>query len=296
MEPILTIAIAGLAGLAFGSFLNVCVSRWPAEKSVIRPRSYCDSCERTLSWWENIPVLSWLALRGRCRTCGKAIGLRHLLVELAVGGLWALTAWQTLSQAPHMSFAELSYVALLDGIAQLIFFWLLVGLAAMDAEHLWLPDALIIPGILIGFALNIGRAGLETYYVSGDFAEWKHRAGTAAVFWFLGAVIPAGLVIVVRFLYRVVRGQEGMGMGDVKLMAMVGGWLGAKVALLAFVIGVLTTAAYALTLLSNPELRGSKQAWAKKKIPFGAFLCLGGVVGGLWGQPIVDAYMRWAGF
>jgi len=241
-------------------------------------------------------VLSWLALRGRCRTCGAAIGVRHLIVELAVGALWALTAWQTLSLSPDKSYASLSHVELLNGIAQLIFLWLLVGLAAIDWENLWLPDRLIVPGIVLGFVLNVGRACIESYYLNGDFAEWKHRTGTAGAFWFLGVVIPAALVMIVRFLYSVIRDEEGMGMGDVKLMAMLGGWLGAKVALLAFGIGVLGAAAYALSLLANPALRGNKEAWVKKAVPFGTFLCLGGIVSGLCGQPIVEAYARWAGF
>ena len=298
MTLVLSTVIAGLLGLAFGSFLNVCVSRWPEEESVLAPRSYCQNCERTLKWWENIPVLSWLVLRGRCRTCHARIGWRHLIVELAVGGLWAYTVWQTLTSTEPQSFEALPYTAMLNALAQMIFLWLLVGLAALDAENLWLPDRLTIPGIFLGFFLCLAYPALDTYYISGSFAEWQHRTGVSISHWFLGIVIMTGLIVVIRFAYRVVRHRDGIGAGDVKLMAMLGGWLGyvsVRVALLAFVIGVVTAALYGLLLCTKPTLRGDGETWLEEKVPFGTFLSLGGIVSGLWGVPIVALYMRWAG-
>jgi leader peptidase (prepilin peptidase) / N-methyltransferase len=288
--------IAGLAGLAFGSFLNVCVSRWPDEESVIKPASYCQHCKRTLKWWENIPVLSWLALRGRCRTCATPIGWRHPIVELAVGGLWAYTVWHTLTLTSMRSFAALSYTDFLNAMALLIFEWLLVGLAALDAENLWLPDRLIFPGILLGVVLAFARPALDTYYVSGGFDQWKHLTGVSVAQWFLGVVIPTGIMVVIRQGYRVIRNQDGIGAGDVKLIAMLGGWLGVKAALLAFALGVLAAAAYGLVLQVNPTMRGNKgDSWLEEKLPFGTFLALGGIVGGLWGVPLVGLYMRLTG-
>ena len=292
----LSTLIAGLAGLAFGSFLNVCVSRWPEDKSVVRPRSHCDKCDRPLSWWENIPVLSWLALRGRCRTCHKAIGMRHLLVELAVGGLWAYTTWQTLMLTDQRNFQALSFTSMVNAAALLAFIWILVGLAALDAENLWLPDRLIFPGILLGVLLSFVRPALDTYYISGGFAEWKHLTGTSVAFWFLGLVAPTGLILVIRHLYRVFRNKDGIGTGDVKMMAMLGGWLGMRVAMLAFGIGVILAAAYGLLLYANPTMRGDGDSWLEEKLPLGTFLAIGGIVSGLWGVPIVTAYMNWAGF
>ena len=145
---------AALAGLAFGSFLNVVVTRWPADESVVQPRSHCRNCGRFLAWWENIPLLSWLALKGRCRTCKAWIGWRYPLVELAVGVCWALAVWKfpgwpsiSNSLAGGMANAVISLVG------QLIFFWLLIALAALDAENLWLPDLITLPGIGLGFLL-----------------------------------------------------------------------------------------------------------------------------------------------
>jgi leader peptidase (prepilin peptidase) / N-methyltransferase len=290
--------LAGILGLVFGSFLNVCVSRWPEDESILKPRSYCENCKRTLSWWENIPVLGWLVLRGRCRTCQARIGWRHLVVELAVGGLWAYTAWRALTSTDQRSFAALSYTAMLDAVAQMVFFWLLVGLAALDAENLWLPDRLTFPGILLGFLLSLAHPALDTYYISGGFDEWKHRTGISLAHWFLAIVIPTGVILAIRHLYRVLRNRDGIGAGDAKLMAMLGGWLGAidlRVLLLAFGIGVVLAALYGLLLYANPTMRGDGDTWLEEKLPFGTFLSLGGIVGGLWGAPIVAAYMRLAG-
>jgi leader peptidase (prepilin peptidase) / N-methyltransferase len=295
MNVVLFTLLAGVAGLVFGSFLNVCVSRWPEGKSIVRPRSYCAHCERTLAWWENIPLLSWLALRGRCRTCHAWIGWRHLLVELGVGGLWAFSVWQILAQAPDHDLAALPYDILINGIAQMIFIWLLVGLSALDAENLWLPDRLILPGILLGFALSVIRGYFDAQSFGGGYAEWQHHTGISLSRWFLGLVVPAGVVLAIRFLYLLFRGREGIGMGDVKLMAMLGGWMGMRVGLLDFGMGVIATAAFALILLAIPSFRTSSEKWTQTKLPFGTFLSLAGIVGGFWGNEILAAYMRWGG-
>ena len=156
MIRILGTIFAGLVGLAFGSFLNVCLSRWPAGESIVKPRSHCRSCGRTLAWWENVPLLSWLALRGRCRSCGASIGWRYLLVESGVGFLWAFIFWQTANHYAGVEVVSISPLGLTEKVVAvcgtMLLAWLLVGLAALDAEHLWLPNFLIYPGILLGLA------------------------------------------------------------------------------------------------------------------------------------------------
>ena len=292
-------ALAGLLGLLAGSFLNVCATRWPEDESVIKPRSHCRSCNRMLSWWENVPLVSWLALRGRCRTCKAWIGWRYPLVELAVAVLWAFIAWRFFSLEPVTDFSSISYtVDLTNSIAQMIFMWLLVALAVFDQENLWLPDRLIWPGIGLGLMFGVARATLSTFMANGgDIGVWKNIATHAAVDWFVGAVFAAGVVLVVRWLYQMIRDQEGIGFGDVKLMAMLGGWFGAiRMWLLALGLGIVFGALVALLLLGLPSVRASRKSWKLKKLPFGAFICLGGIVSSLWGQPIIDAYLRWAGF
>src|SRR5512146_724121 len=132
---------AGLLGLAFGSFLNVCLSRWPEGESIMSPRSHCRNCEHPLAWRENIPLLSWSFLRGRCHGCRAWISVRYPLVELAVGTLWAVAIWRA---TPWLLDSTLSLRAIapnaLETVGTMLFYWLLVALAALDAEHLWLPN------------------------------------------------------------------------------------------------------------------------------------------------------------
>ena len=152
--------LAGLLGLAFGSFLNVCLSRWPQGESIVHPRSHCRNCSHTLAWWENVPLVSWLALRGRCRECRTWIGWRYPIVEAAVAGLWAAQVWrltsdissELLGTAPDVHF---NFFYPIPPIGMMLFSWILVALLALDAEHLWLPDFLTLPGIGTGILYSI---------------------------------------------------------------------------------------------------------------------------------------------
>ncbi len=300
MIPTYLTVFAGVLGLAFGSFLNVCATRWPEEESVVKGRSHCRSCDRTLAWWENIPLLSWLALRGRCRTCCEWIGWRYPLAELAVGALWAFSTWHTFLEAPGLSTGNFTYdvsVCLLNGIARIIFLWILVALAVIDVENLRLPDRLTITGIGLGFALAVARGGLcASMAFGGGFDEWQHYVALWVFYWFIGAVASAGGILVIRWVYSMIRGQEGIGMGDVKMMAMIGGWLGARCAVLTFAIAVILGALFALVILVLPSARAGDKSWKQQKLPFGALLSIGAVVCAFWGVPLAAAYMSWAGF
>ena len=298
MIVILGTLLAGVLGLAFGSFLNVCASRWPDNRSARKGRSHCQGCQRQLEWWENVPLISWLALRGRCRTCKAAIGWRHLIVELAVGILWSGTVLQFFLLNPAPDVHSLTYtINLANLLAALGFEWLLVGLAAIDAENLWLPDLLILPGLALGFLLTITRAVLQSIQqIGGGFDVLKHMVFLAMVNWFLSAVAAAAVALVIRWIYIMFRDQEGLGMGDVKLLAMLGGWIGFKPAMLAFAIGVFACAGYAVSILAKPEMRANKKEWTKIALPFGSFISAGGIIAGIWGIPLIAAYSRWAGY
>ena len=282
MIPILVTALAGVLGLAFGSFLNVCATRWPEEESIAKGRSHCRTCGRTLAWWENIPLASWLALRGHCRTCKAWIGWRYPLAELAVGALWAFSVWHTFLEAPELSTGNFTYNAatcLTNGIARIIFLWILVALAVIDVENLWLPDRLTLSGIALAFALAFARGGLvASMLFGGGFDEWEHYVSLSIFYWFIGAVASAGGILVIRWVYIMIRGQEGIGMGDVKLVAMIGGWLGVRCAVLAFGIAVILGALFALLALVPSSARTSNEPWRLKKLPFGIFLCIGATV------------------
>jgi leader peptidase (prepilin peptidase)/N-methyltransferase len=298
MIRILGTVFAGVLGLAFGSFLNVCVSRWPAGESVVTPRSHCRQCGRTLAWWENIPLVSWLALRGRCRTCHAWIGWRYPLVELAVGGLWAFSAWQIFPQPYWANVPVIAVNTVGNEIGRMILIWLLVALSVLDAENLWLPDRLTIPGAVLGILFAIAE---YSYYFTMSWGDFFDRSQSFPPTYLLGAkliAIPlaAGLILLIRWLYWLIRRREGIGLGDAKLMALLAAWLGLPGALVAFGLGVVLGALVAVVLLAIPAARSRSGAWALKKLPLGTFLCIGGIVSSLWGQQIIAAYLRWAGF
>jgi len=303
MIRILGTIFAGLLGLAFGSFLNVCLSRWPAGESIVTPRSHCRSCNRTLAWWENVPLVSWLALRGRCRSCRAWIGWRYPLVELAVGGLWAYTVWHWipgfLERGDPVVFILYYCVSM---VGTMFFSWLLVALAALDAEHYWLPNWITLPGIGLGLLLVIVKSTLNTVSPLHDTVYGSKlkmisvEAGQAVLDCVIAILAAAGLILLIRWVYWLIRRREGIGLGDAKLMAMLAAWLGLPGALLAFGLGVVLGALVAVVLLAIPAARAQSGSWALKKLPLGTFLCAGGIVSSLWGQPIIAAYLRWAGF
>jgi leader peptidase (prepilin peptidase)/N-methyltransferase len=291
---------AGLMGLAFGSFLNVCLSRWPEGESVVAPRSHCRSCTHTLAWWENIPLFSWLALRGRCRNCRASIGVRYPLVELAVGVLWAACAWRFPQWGfnPDTPVLEV-YWGLAILVGEMSFYWLLIALAMLDAENLWLPDWLTLPGVALGFIVFLLKSKLSSDTILptyGALSIQNRILWHLSFRWLLGIFAAAALILLIRWVYWLIRRREGIGLGDAKLMALQAAWLGLPGALLSFGLGVVLGAAVALAQLAMPSARTESETWAASKLPLGTFLCIGGIVSGLWGQQIIAAYLRWAGF
>ena len=299
MIRVLGTIFAGLLGLAFGSFLNVCLSRWPTGESIVHPRSHCMTCGRTLAWWENVPLVSWLFLRGRCRSCHAWIGWRYPLVELAVGVLWATVAWRGLTSATGLVPSDLLLAVAIYGLSQMILLWLLVALSILDFENLWLPDKVTIPGILIGFATTLLYAAVNSKRVFAFYGALELRSRFMwDIVWqrLLAILAAAGLILLIRWVYWLIRRREGIGLGDAKLMAMLAAWLGLPGALLAFGLGVVLGSIAALVLLVLPSTRKSTEGWAHIKLPLGTFLCVGGIVSSLWGERMIDAYRRWAGF
>jgi leader peptidase (prepilin peptidase)/N-methyltransferase len=294
MLRILGTIFAALLGLCFGSFLNVCLSRWPAGESVVHPRSHCRACGRTLAWWENVPLVSWIALRGRCRGCGVWISVRYPIIELVVGFSWACIVWQLISR-PLLSSLELSsHDMILFGIeserslALLVMSWFLVALAALDAEHLWLPDVITLPGIAVGILFHSAYVGqLQWYFLVNPM----RYIGMALLGRFLAAALAAAIILLIRWVYWLIRRREGLGLGDAKLMAMLAAWLGLPGALLSLFLGVVLGAVYAVYLLTARSRR-SQGSWATAQLPLGTFLCIGGIVSALWGKPIIAAYLQ----
>lgn len=281
---------AALLGLAFGSFLNVVLTRMPEGESIATPGSHCRTCDHTLAWWENLPLLSWLLLRGRCRQCGLWIGLRYPLIELAIAILWtsvwfkfstpAFTVNATNTAAPQ-SFAQIWVIL----IAYALFTWLLAALAALDALYFWLPDRLTLPGIAFGLLFALFAA----WQMSSSFRHFDWWLKLLPDLWTrsLEAILCGGLILIIRLLYWLVRRREGMGLGDAKLMAMLGAWLGLAGGLESFAIAIFAASAAALVWIGFSFLRSrsnrkaapetspeSSNSWAQMPLPFGTFLCL----------------------
>ena len=173
----------------------------------------------------------------------------------------------------------------------MIFYWVLVGLAVLDAEHLWLPDVVTLSGIALGIAFYVLVSEQVGWFFVMEPTPWKEIGERM-----LAAAAAAGLILLIRWVYWLIRRREGIGLGDAKLMALLAAWLGLPGALLAFGLGIVLGALAAVVLLAVPSARRDRETWAFSKLPLGTFLCIGGIVSSLWGQPIIAAYLRWAGF
>jgi len=228
------VAVAAAYGLVFGSFLNVVVHRLPRGMSLVRPGSHCPKCGAPVRWFDNIPVLSYLLLGGRCRACRATISLRYPLVELAAGVIAAAVVAR--------------FGLTLQGLEAMLLVMLLLPLALIDLEHHLLPDVLTLPGIVLGLA---GSA-------AGGFVPLLNSV--------IGALVGAAVPYVVIVVYRRLRGVEGMGLGDVKLLAMIGAFLGWRGVLLTLGLAATAGALLGLTLIALG--RGRRDT----ELPFGTFL------------------------
>lgn len=251
MTPFAFVACA-LFGLLVGSFLNVCIHRLPSGGSVNWPASHCPSCTRPLAWYENVPVVSWLVLRGRCRTCGAAISVMYPLVELTTAVVFA------------GGLAVYGLSALLA--VRLAFACALIVLFAIDLRHRILPNVITLPGIAAGF-----------------LASWFLPPGWLSSL--VGLLAGGGVLLGIAEVYYRVRGQEGLGMGDVKMLAMIGAFLGWPLMVLTLIVASFTGSIVGVGLMASG--RSDMQA----ALPFGTFLALGAIVAAVAGDPIVAWYL-----
>jgi leader peptidase (prepilin peptidase) / N-methyltransferase len=240
--------IAAIVGAAIGSFLNVCITRLPEGESVVSPRSRCPGCAAAIGWRDNVPVLSWLALRARCRACGRGISALYPAVELATALIWMAAvarhglAWEALAVA--------------------VFFTLLLGIAVTDARTYLIPDEFTLGGLVIGLLLSLAPNGITFWQSLG------------------GAALGFGLLYLTGLLGEWWMKKPAMGGGDIKMMAMVGAFLGPVGAVLTIFLGALVGTVIFLPI----SLR------TKKLVPFGIFLAVGAAVTEVWGGAIVRWY------
>jgi leader peptidase (prepilin peptidase)/N-methyltransferase len=244
--------VAGAFGLLIGSFLNVCILSWGKEppESVLRPRSRCPKCGNQIAWYDNIPVISWLILRGKCRACSQSISLMYPLVELATAIIWVYSVWL--------------FGPTLAAIRAAVFFTLLLGILVTDARAYIIPDEFTIGGIVLGLLITGIGGGVH-----------------GIAFSLIGGALGFGILWLVGWLGTIILKQDAMGGGDIKMMGMVGIFVGWSGVLLTIFLGALigTIIFLPLSLLGR-----------KKLVPFGVFLAIGAGVAYLFGPKIVQWY------
>jgi leader peptidase (prepilin peptidase)/N-methyltransferase len=240
---------AAAVGLCFGSFLNVCILRLPHDQSLIRPPSTCPHCKQRIVWRDNIPVLSWLWLRGKCRWCHAPISRQYPIIEALVGLLWVA--------------ALVAYGPSLQAIRAALFGTILLGIAITDARHYLIPDEYTWGGLVLGLALALGGGG-----------------GAGFVQALLGAGVGFALLWIVAQAGAWVFKEEAMGGGDIKMMAMVGSFVGWRGVLLTVFAG----AAFGTLIFVPLSLK------KKRLVPFGVFLAVGAAVTFVFGDAIIAWY------
>jgi leader peptidase (prepilin peptidase) / N-methyltransferase len=278
IPPAFGYIVAGVFGAVIGSFLNVVIHRVPIEESIVFPNSRCPSCGAAIAVYDNIPVLSYLALRGKCRGCKEHISFRYPAVELLTAALFVAVAWHD-GFTPALPF-------------DLIFVAALVALVFIDAEHMILPNVITYPGIVFALLARIAIPYLmgRPYFddipsLSGgalaDMPVWVVSLAGALI----GALIGGGSLWLMGWTWEKLRGIEAMGLGDVKMMFMVGAYLGWRLTILTIFVGVLTGSVIGIMLMARQGQRNMQLL-----LPFGVFLGLGAVAALLFGAPIVAWY------
>lgn len=248
----LGLLIVALFGAAIGSFLNVCIYRLPRRQSLVRPPSACPGCGRRLAWFENVPVVGYLALGGRCRTCRAPIGIRYPIVEALTAAMFASAWW---FYGPSLLF-----------VARIVLGGALIVLFAIDLEHQLLPNVITLPLIVVGFAFSL-------------FTEPGWRASLT------GIAVGGGSLLAMFYLWLWLRKQEALGMGDPKMLAMIGAFLGWQLTLLTLVFATFTGSIVGLGLIAT------RRAGMQSLVPFGCFLALGAAFAATVGPRVLDWYL-----
>ena len=279
-----------VAGLAFGSFLNVCISRIPDDESVVKPRSHCRSCGAQIGWRDNIPLLSWLFLRGNCRNCGARISWRYPAVEL-------LTALLFLA-------CYLSFGWTLLTLKFCVFSFLLVGLIFMDAETGLLPREFTYSGIVVGlvFAWFVATDYAATALLLRAFGRRVPNVHWLSVLdSLLGGLVGAGFFFLAWALYYLIRKRHGLGFGDIALMGMSGTFLGLKLVLMVIFCAPLLGVLFAGVLLvceafkpsgDASQASESKTPFLSREMPFGVFLGGSSLLAVFVGEAVLSWYLR----
>ncbi len=265
------LGFAFLFGAAIGSFLNVCISRWPLNLSVVRPRSRCPRCERAITWSENIPIVSWIALRARCRGCHLPISIQYPAVELAIALVWV---------AGFAAYPSNWFLALRIAV----FTTVLIGIAVTDLKHYLIPDGFTVFGLIWLFTTSLAGA------MTGDPSMFAVPYDSL-----IGACVGAGAISIIGWLGEVALGKEAMGFGDVTLMAVVGAALGPQRALLTIFVAA-GVGAVVFVVIVAPVVwlrrrRAGGGAMTLPLVPFGVFLAPAALFTLLKGDVVIAWYL-----
>ncbi len=276
--PAFGYVIAGIFGAIIGSFLNVVIHRVPLEDSIVFPNSRCPSCGGAIAFYDNIPVLSWVMLGAKCRSCKERISIRYPAVELLTAALFVGVAWHT----------GLSAALPFD----LVFTSALLVLVFIDAEHMILPNVITYPGIVFAVVARIAIPYLTGTPHFDDVPSLSHGALANMPVWvvslagaLIGALIGGGSLWLMGWTWEKLRGIEAMGLGDVKMMFMVGAYLGWRLTILTIFVGVLSGSVIGILLMARKGERNMQML-----LPFGVFLGLGAIAALLFGAPLVEWY------
>ncbi len=261
-------------GLKIGSFLNVCIVRIPRRRSIVSPRSYCTHCGQALKPYDNIPLISFLLLRGKCRFCKKTISWQYPVVE----AMTTVIFWGTFA----------SYGLQWKTAVLVVFFSALIVLVFVDLNHRLLPDVITLPGIALGIVLSllvgieddVGTALVQLAGLPDSAGRWGWLASSL-----LGAVVCGGFLWLVGAVYFKLKGVEGLGGGDPKLMGMVGAFLGVKLGLLTIMLGSVLGALIGLAYIKTT---GKDYRYP---LPFGSFLGVAAIGAALWGEQLLSWYL-----
>jgi leader peptidase (prepilin peptidase)/N-methyltransferase len=259
-------ALAFIFGLLIGSFLNVCVYRWTRGLSVVRPRSACPACGSTISWYDNIPVVSFALLRGHCRRCGASISWRYPVIELLTGLTFAASVYRY-----GLSVAA-AKAAVLTGIC--------IALVATDLTERLLPDKFTVGGAVLGVAFAIFQPLQPLFSYPDTLPVWQSVMEALA-----GAAVPSFAIWCLGELFYLLRKRQGIALGDVKMIAMIGAFLGIKGSLLVLVIASITGA-----LIGFVYVIAARKSAATYQIPFGVFLSVAAIVVAWSGESLTRGY------
>lgn len=278
VPPAFGYVIAGVFGAIIGSFLNVVIHRVPLEESIVFPNSRCPSCGAGIAFYDNIPLLSYMALRGKCRGCSTHISIRYPAVELLTAALFVAVAWH-------------------DGLSaalpfDLVFCSALLALIFIDAEHMLLPNVITYPGIAFAVVARIAIPSLTGTPHFDDVPSLSGGALAGMPVWVvslagagIGALIGGGSLWLMGWTWEKLRGIEAMGLGDVKMMFMVGAYLGWRLTILTIFVGVSTGSVAGVFLMARQREKNMQML-----LPFGVFLGLGAIAALLFGGPLVEWY------